>query len=101
MGRLLYCCSSYRRSWKRGDLCLDYSSQFQGCDETQNLEFRSVSKWYVDCPTFTALVNNNIGSTYLEFDDVEVPVSNLLGQENKGFKIIMSSKFAWSQFFLI
>lgn len=32
------------------------------------------------------------GSTYLEFDDVVVPVSNLLGQENNGFKIIMSSK---------
>jgi hypothetical protein len=32
------------------------------------------------------------GSTYIEFDQVEVPVSNLLGQENKGFPIIMSSK---------
>ena len=32
------------------------------------------------------------GSTYLEFDDVVVPVANLLGEENKGFKIIMSSK---------
>ena len=31
------------------------------------------------------------GSTYIEFDDVEVPVSNLLGQENNGFEIIMSS----------
>ncbi|KAH8652654.1 acyl-CoA dehydrogenase/oxidase [Tricladium varicosporioides] len=31
------------------------------------------------------------GSTYLEFDDVVVPVSNLLGQENNGFKIIMSN----------
>ncbi|KAI5465065.1 acyl-CoA dehydrogenase/oxidase [Mariannaea sp. PMI_226] len=29
------------------------------------------------------------GSTYIEFDDVEVPVSNLLGEENKGFSIIM------------
>lgn len=32
------------------------------------------------------------GSTYLEFDNVLVPVSNLLGQENRGFKIIMSSE---------
>ncbi|KAL5317007.1 hypothetical protein ACEPPN_016060 [Leptodophora sp. 'Broadleaf-Isolate-01'] len=31
------------------------------------------------------------GSTYIEFDDVEVPVSNLLGKENQGFKIIMSN----------
>ncbi|PKY09422.1 acyl-CoA dehydrogenase NM domain-like protein [Aspergillus campestris IBT 28561] len=31
------------------------------------------------------------GSTYIEFDDVEVPVANLLGQENKGFPIIMSN----------
>jgi alkylation response protein AidB-like acyl-CoA dehydrogenase len=32
------------------------------------------------------------GSTYIEFDDVEVPISNLLGKENRGFEIIMSSK---------
>ncbi|KAL4884948.1 acyl-CoA dehydrogenase/oxidase [Aspergillus karnatakaensis] len=31
------------------------------------------------------------GSTYIGFDDVEVPVANLLGEENKGFPIIMSN----------
>ncbi|KIX04367.1 uncharacterized protein Z518_05235 [Rhinocladiella mackenziei CBS 650.93] len=31
------------------------------------------------------------GSTHIEFDDVEVPVTNLLGQENRGFEIIMSN----------
>jgi alkylation response protein AidB-like acyl-CoA dehydrogenase len=31
------------------------------------------------------------GSTYIEFDDVVVPVANLLGRENQGFEIIMSS----------
>ena len=31
------------------------------------------------------------GSTFIEFDDVKVPVSNLLGKENHGFQIIMSS----------
>jgi alkylation response protein AidB-like acyl-CoA dehydrogenase len=31
------------------------------------------------------------GSTYIEFDDVEVPSENLLGQENRGFGIIMSN----------
>lgn len=34
---------------------------------------------------------NPPGSTYIEFDQVEVPVSNLLGEENKGFHIIMNS----------
>lgn len=34
---------------------------------------------------------NASGSTYIEFDDVEVPVSNLLGAENRGFEIIMSN----------
>ncbi|KAK5318112.1 hypothetical protein LTR93_008157 [Exophiala xenobiotica] len=34
---------------------------------------------------------NASGSTYIELDDVEVPVSNLLGQENRGFDIIMSN----------
>jgi hypothetical protein len=33
-----------------------------------------------------------IGSTYIEFDEVEVPITNLLGKENEGFNIIMSSK---------
>ncbi|KAL1621605.1 hypothetical protein SLS56_009141 [Neofusicoccum ribis] len=32
-----------------------------------------------------------VGSTYIEFDDVRVPAANLLGQENKGFEIIMSN----------
>jgi alkylation response protein AidB-like acyl-CoA dehydrogenase len=31
------------------------------------------------------------GSTFIEFDDVKVPVGNLLGRENQGFQIIMSS----------
>ena len=36
---------------------------------------------------------NASGSTYIEFDNVRVPVDNLLGNENEGFKIIMSSKY--------
>jgi alkylation response protein AidB-like acyl-CoA dehydrogenase len=31
------------------------------------------------------------GSTFVEFDDVAVPVANLLGRENRGFEIIMSN----------
>jgi alkylation response protein AidB-like acyl-CoA dehydrogenase len=32
-----------------------------------------------------------IGSTFIEFDDVKVPLENLLGAENAGFKIVMSN----------
>lgn len=32
-----------------------------------------------------------LGSTYIEFDNVEVPIENLIGEENQGFRIIMSS----------
>ena len=32
------------------------------------------------------------GSTFVEFDNVKVPASNLIGKENQGFQIIMSSK---------
>lgn len=39
------------------------------------------------------LANPLIGSTYIEFDQVEVPVDNLLGEENKGFPVIMNSEF--------
>lgn len=31
------------------------------------------------------------GSTYIEFENVKVPVENLLGKENKGFKVIMGN----------
>lgn len=31
------------------------------------------------------------GSTFIEFDNVEVPVANLLGEENRGFDIVMSN----------
>lgn len=31
------------------------------------------------------------GTSFIEFDDVRVPVENLLGKENKGFPLIMSN----------
>lgn len=31
------------------------------------------------------------GSTFIEFDEVKVPVTNLIGRENQGFKVIMSN----------
>lgn len=31
------------------------------------------------------------GTAYVEFDNVWVPIENLLGEENKGFQIIMSN----------
>jgi hypothetical protein len=40
------------------------------------------------------MLSKAIGSTYIEFDDVEVPVENLLGKENHGFDIVMSSMFS-------
>lgn len=36
------------------------------------------------------------GSTFMEFDEVTVPAENLLGAENQGFEIIMSSKYSFS-----
>jgi len=32
-----------------------------------------------------------VGSTYITFEDVEVPLDHLLGEENKGFPLIMSN----------
>lgn len=29
------------------------------------------------------------GTTYITFEDVKVPVGNLIGKENQGFKVIM------------
>jgi len=31
-------------------------------------------------------------STYFVFEDVKVPVENLIGKENEGFKVFMASK---------
>jgi hypothetical protein len=41
------------------------------------------------------------GSTYIEFDNVKVPVENLLGRENSGFKYIMASKSKSSNAFFV
>jgi hypothetical protein len=35
-----------------------------------------------------------LASTYIELDEVEVPAENLIGKENEGFGIIMSSKLS-------
>lgn len=37
------------------------------------------------------LTIGHLGSTYISFDDVRVPVENLIGEENKGFPLIMSN----------
>jgi len=34
---------------------------------------------------------NTSGTTYVTFEDVKVPVENLLGKENKGFSVIMTN----------
>lgn len=31
------------------------------------------------------------GTTWVDFEDVKVPVENLIGQEGEGFKIIMTN----------
>jgi alkylation response protein AidB-like acyl-CoA dehydrogenase len=31
------------------------------------------------------------GTAYIQFDNVKVPVENLLGQENKGLQVILSN----------
>jgi alkylation response protein AidB-like acyl-CoA dehydrogenase len=36
-------------------------------------------------------MSHGVGSTYIEFEDVVVPASDLLGREGQGFQIIMSS----------
>ena len=35
--------------------------------------------------------DTRLGSTYITFDDVRVPADHLLGEENKGFAMIMSN----------
>ena len=37
------------------------------------------------------------GTTYIAFEDVKVPVENLIGKENQGFKYIMSVHDAATQ----
>jgi alkylation response protein AidB-like acyl-CoA dehydrogenase len=31
------------------------------------------------------------GTTYITFEDVKVPVENLIGKENQGFKVVMTN----------
>lgn len=41
------------------------------------------------------------GTTYITFEDVKVPVENLIGKENKGFKCIMCKFFTQLQFIIL
>ena len=36
------------------------------------------------------------GTAYVTFDDVEVPVENLLGKINEGFKTLMTNLWVWA-----
>jgi alkylation response protein AidB-like acyl-CoA dehydrogenase len=60
---------------------------------------KGVSVFIVDLSTKgvtrTKMENSGVsssGSTFVDLDEVVVPTENILGQENKGFEIIMSSK---------
>jgi len=33
------------------------------------------------------------GTTYITFEDVKVPVENLIGKENQGFKVVMTVRY--------
>jgi hypothetical protein len=42
---------------------------------------------------YPSISDSNIVSTYFTFEDVKVPVENLIGKENEGFKVLMTSIF--------
>ncbi|KZF26768.1 putative acyl-CoA dehydrogenase [Xylona heveae TC161] len=48
--------------------------------------FEGVSTRRMDCQGVWSS-----GTTYITFEDVKVPVENLIGRENKGFKVIMTN----------
>ncbi|CAK4030593.1 Acyl- dehydrogenase family member 9, mitochondrial [Lecanosticta acicola] len=49
-------------------------------------EFEGVSTRRMDCQGVWSS-----GTTYVTFEDVKVPVENLIGKENQGFKVIMTN----------
>lgn len=49
-------------------------------------EFEGVSTRRMDCQGVWSS-----GTTYVTFEDVKVPVENLIGKENKGFKVLMTN----------
>ena len=42
---------------------------------------------------FPSKMHIELVSTYFVFEDVKVPVENLIGKENEGFKVFLTSKF--------
>jgi alkylation response protein AidB-like acyl-CoA dehydrogenase len=38
-------------------------------------------------------IYSHAGTAWIDLVDVKVPVENLIGEENKGFKILMGSTF--------
>jgi len=49
-------------------------------------EFEGVSTRKMDCQGVWSS-----GTTYVTFEDVKVPVENLIGKENQGFKVVMTN----------
>ena len=49
-------------------------------------DFGGVSTRKMDCQGVWSS-----GTTYVTFEDVKVPVENLIGKENQGFKVIMTN----------
>src|SRR4051794_995339 len=93
--RLLHGCSTNRRRGCQRGLCPNHSHEGKRSDMQEDPEFRGERERYVSDSRRRLMRETDIedpASTYIEFDEVEVPAENLIGKENEGFQIIMSSK---------
>ena len=75
LGRLCYSSSSYWWTRSKRYFSLDHPLKVEGVSTRQ-------------------IQNSGVGasgSTFITFDDVKVPVENLIHKENRGFEVIMSN----------
>lgn len=96
LGRLLYGCGAHWWSRTIGYQLTCHSLEGRGSDSPENVQLGCQCQWYAR-PSWVLLrlyhLNIRAGSTFIELDDVRVPADHLIGEENKGFPLIMSSKF--------
>jgi alkylation response protein AidB-like acyl-CoA dehydrogenase len=76
------------RRWIRRSECAPHRSKHAWRHRPKNAHRRRRPKQYSILPQTRNLTTV---STYFTFEDVKVPVENLIGKENEGFKVFMTS----------
>ncbi len=78
------------KKWITNGMFSDYF--VTGCKTKKGFSVLLIEKQEgVECKQIKTAYSASAATTYIEFDNVKVPAKNLLGEEHKGFTVIMSN----------